>query len=39
MKHGGTKSFKEVTPPPSSFDLPPSCLTDNEVVSLFDKLL
>ena len=39
MKYGGTKSFKEVTPPPSSFDLPPSCLTDNEVVSLFDKLL
>ena len=39
MKHGGTKSFKEVTPPPSSFDLPPSCLTDDEVVSLFNKLL
>ena len=39
MKYGGTKSFKEVTPPPSSFDLPPSCLTDNEVASLFDKLL
>ena len=39
MKYGGTKSFKEVPPPPSLFDLPPSCLTDNEVVSLFDKLL
>ena len=39
MKYGGTKSFKEVTPPPSLSDLPPSCLTDDEVVSLFDKLL
>ena len=39
MKYGGTKPFKKAIPPPSSFDLLPPCLTDDEVVSLFDKLL
>ena len=39
MKYGGTKPFKKVITPPSSFDLLPPCLTDDEVVSLFDKLL
>ena len=36
MKFTATTSFKETTPPPSSFDLPPSCLTAS---SLFDELL
>lgn len=36
MKFTGTTSFKETTPPPSSFDLPPPCLTAS---SLFDELL
>ena len=36
MKFTGTTSFKETTPLPSSFDLPPSCLTAS---SLFDELL
>lgn len=35
-KFSATISFKETTPPPSSFDLPPSCLTTS---SLFDELL
>ena len=36
MKFSTTTSFKETAPPPSSFDLPPSCLTTS---SLFDELL
>ena len=36
MKFSSTTSFQETTPPSSSFDLPPSCLTTS---SLFDELL